>query len=1206
MAHGANEIRTINPVFDLDAYLKANPDVAQIVATGQTTALNHMLQFGLGEGRDLGNGVSLALFSNDPTFTRALEEGDMEAALVRAAAVTPFIPSFKAPEGWTPAANTPIPVDFVPPAGVQLVVPDGVKVPDNVTLPPFIKPPVSQPGTPTTPDTPNTPDTPAASMTFTPKSGTAAGSSDASTALALDANYMVVGDDEANVLRVYDRKGGDALVEWSFESSTKNAFGNDELDLEAGTKIGNTLYFIGSHSNKKSGAEADSREFLFAVNVEGTGKDTTFDSQPVQVRDGLEKRLSDWDTNNEHGLGNGYFGFAASAGAGIIPENVNGFSIEGMTVSLDGKHLMLGFRAPQTDTNIREKAVIIPVALEGVFDSSKPAQLGQPIELDLGGRGIRSIEKAEDGSGYLIIAGPAGPASPDVTHNFRLFTWDGTTAPKELNVDLDALRDATGGSFETIVSVPSLNTGTAIQLLQDNGDTIWAGQTEVSKDLAPGQQKFMGNWITLGPVVTEKPAPKLVKSSPADDSGNAFQTSNIELVFDQGVQRSEGNITLTTEGEEPRTISIQDTSQVSFQFNKIVINPTADLAAGKSYTVTVDQGAVKNWAGLSGDTALNFTTATPPDAYSLLITEVNSNANGGDFFELYNYGDTSIDLSGWKWTDSAAQFEGAEGLFPAGTVLEAGQALVVVKETNLDGFTSAWKLSKVTNHVISTGGPGLGGGDAVVVFNNNGFTATAFNYGTQAITASDGRIIAPVSADKGGKHAGEVVAGGTSKTSVVWDGISTANPNYITVDATAAGSVTQSDNASKGSPGMVLPDNALPRYDLLISEVNSNATGGDFFELHNHGTQSLDLTGWKWTDSSGKTVSSFAANTVIEAGGTLVVAVLSGSVTLDSFMSTWKLSADTTQVVALTGPGLGSKDGVVILDDKGKTAAGFNYGDTAFKAPDGTLIQPVPGGTGHAGESVGGNATTSAVWDGKDTVNPGYIAANTAQGASEIEVGTETALGSPGLAKPVLPKVSYDVIISEVNSNAEDGDFFELYNYGDQAIDLSGWKWTDSSGKDIAVFEPNTVLGAGDVLVVVQGVNSPVFSTNWGLSDTLASTVVFTPTGPGLGKADAVVVKDGGDNIVTSFNYGAPLPVNGTEIATSNGVTFNADATAHAGPAVYKGSETVGNDVSAVWDGVSTSAPNYVAAEVGVLGAVAHGTVVTTVGSPGVVTELMV
>ncbi|MFC3216875.1 hypothetical protein [Comamonas sp. JC664] len=53
---------------------------------------------------------------------------------------------------------------------------------------------------------------------------------------------------------------------------------------------------------------------------------------------------------------------------------------------------------------------------------------------------------------------------------------------QQLDNVLDNLLRTTGGSFETLVSPTSTAQGTTVQLLQDNGDTIWPGKGSVSKD----------------------------------------------------------------------------------------------------------------------------------------------------------------------------------------------------------------------------------------------------------------------------------------------------------------------------------------------------------------------------------------------------------------------------------------------------------------------------------------------------------------------------------------------------------------------------------------------------------------------------------------------------------------------------------------------------------------------------------------------------
>lgn len=153
--YGHTESRAINPAIDLSRYLNVNPDLAEAAANGLINAFDHLLQYGVAEGRDLGNGIGLSSFVNDPVFVQALNNGNAAAALGRVESVAPFMPTFERPAGWTPLANTPIPTDFVAPPGLslRLVVPEGVVVPPGTVLPPAFDPPTPTP-TPTPAPTP--------------------------------------------------------------------------------------------------------------------------------------------------------------------------------------------------------------------------------------------------------------------------------------------------------------------------------------------------------------------------------------------------------------------------------------------------------------------------------------------------------------------------------------------------------------------------------------------------------------------------------------------------------------------------------------------------------------------------------------------------------------------------------------------------------------------------------------------------------------------------------------------------------------------------------------------------------------------------------------------------------------------------------------------------------------------------------------------
>ncbi|PRD66833.1 hypothetical protein C6P64_01470 [Malikia granosa] len=670
-------------------------------------------------------------------------------------------------------------------------------------------------------------------QTFTPNAGSSLDSSDASTAIALDANYMVVGDDEASVLRVYDRAGGPALVEWSYAATLANG---GELDLEAGTRIGDTLYFVGSQSNTKSGNDSDPRENLFAVTVSGTGAQTAFTY--LGKSGSLEAALSSWDSSNAHGQGANYFGFAASSAAGVVPEGVNGFSIEGLSASQDSNQLLLAFRAPQTDTVTRQKALIVPVAVSGLIGGSP--SFGAPVELDLGGRGIRSIEKAADGNGYLLLAGPAGSASAEVTHDFRIYRVStDLTRVTELDVNLDALRDAMGGSFEAIVDVQGTVAGTLVQLLQDNGDTVWPGKTGASKDLPAAEQQFVGNWVELGSDVADATGPRLVSSSPADNAVNVGVSSKLVLKFDEGVKAGSGSFVIRKTSDSSVVDTIQaSSSRVAIAFNTVTIE-AGNLANATGYYLEATADALSDhagnaWVGISGVDALNFATVSAAPRYDLLITEVNSNAAGGDFFELYNHGTTPIDLTGWKWDDDSANPADPAAVSLSG-MLNPGARLVVVAAADAAAFRSAWGLADQVP-VLATGGPGLGNGDAVVVFDRNGYVAAGVNFKATPITATDGTVITPMVRSDGlaltTAHAGLAV-GGSATESAVWDGVSTSAPQYNDADVGVLGAFAQgAAAASIGSPGNVLAGAGLATpytesFGTSLGEFTAYSSDGD-------------------------------------------------------------------------------------------------------------------------------------------------------------------------------------------------------------------------------------------------------------------------------------------------------------------------------------------------------------------------------------------
>ncbi|HEU4663859.1 MAG TPA: lamin tail domain-containing protein [Dokdonella sp.] len=324
------------------------------------------------------------------------------------------------------------------------------------------------------------------------------GASDASATIALDADTMLVADDETNVLRLYDRTHS-GLPFGGYDPSGELALtdpDNPELDLEGGFRAGTRSYWTGSFSNSKNFHVRPNRHRVFAIDLAGAGVATTF--AYAGRYDWLLEDLVAWDAGNGHGLGANALGFAASSAEGVDSKTSAGFNVEGLALAPDGSTAYLAFRAPQLPTTQRHEALIVPVLdfdalVTGAAPGSRApgsATFGAPILFDLGGRGIRSIDRNASGQ-YLIIAGPPGDATGVAPADFRLYAWTGQPqdAPFDLGVDLTAL-DVAGGSFESVAEVPDpLGLGSVLQLLFDDGDSVFYGDGVLAKDLAEPRWK---------------------------------------------------------------------------------------------------------------------------------------------------------------------------------------------------------------------------------------------------------------------------------------------------------------------------------------------------------------------------------------------------------------------------------------------------------------------------------------------------------------------------------------------------------------------------------------------------------------------------------------------------------------------------------------------------------------------------------------------
>ena len=103
---------------------------------------------------------------------------------------------------------------------------------------------------------------------------------DASAAAPVGTDYMLIADDEANLLRLFHRNySGQAIKTFDVTSGAGGENG-EEFDIEGASASvkynpGNRLYWITSLGNNKSGKLKPYRNRLFATDVTGTGADLT-------------------------------------------------------------------------------------------------------------------------------------------------------------------------------------------------------------------------------------------------------------------------------------------------------------------------------------------------------------------------------------------------------------------------------------------------------------------------------------------------------------------------------------------------------------------------------------------------------------------------------------------------------------------------------------------------------------------------------------------------------------------------------------------------------------------------------------------------------------------------------------------------------------------------------------------------------------------
>jgi hypothetical protein len=333
---------------------------------------------------------------------------------------------------------------------------------------------------------------------------------DASAAIPIDNELMWVGDDENQIIRMYRRNvSGLPIAQFNMTpflglTDIENNRPR-EVDIEGATRVGNRIFWIGAHSHANIAEGRTNRSRLFATDISGSGAASTLTY--AGRYDYLKLDLVTWDENNLHGKGANYYGIAGSTAEGVDPKTPGGFNIEGLCMAPGSSTTAyIALRAPIVPATNRTHALLVPVvnfttvAVSGGQPGS--AQFGAPIELDMFGRGFRSMEW--NGFAYLIVAGTPYDNTGAYPRDFRLFTWSGNPSeqPQERAADLTDLNP------EAIVELPAapFSPEDVIQIISDNGRRIWYNDDIQGKFLPePNFKKFRSDRVRLGEVVKSAP-----------------------------------------------------------------------------------------------------------------------------------------------------------------------------------------------------------------------------------------------------------------------------------------------------------------------------------------------------------------------------------------------------------------------------------------------------------------------------------------------------------------------------------------------------------------------------------------------------------------------------------------------------------------------------------------------------------------------------
>jgi hypothetical protein len=513
---------------------------------------------------------------------------------------------------------------------------------------------------------------------------------------------------------------------------------------------------------------------------------------------------------------------------------------------------------------------------------------------------------------------------------------------------------------------------------------------------------------------------------------------------------------LSMNNEALKLIDTSGTEFLSVSYNNSQPWPIAADGAGRNMELKNDSlncGDVANWRNgcVGGSPGASFQNCNE----KFIVTEINYNPgpaiDAGTWFEILNTTNQSINLSGYSIRNKDF---GNKSLLPSGTVLSANGRLVFCSDKQkFANYFPTQNVIELLNFSLDNAG------DKILIYGPTDTLVFSVAFEDSLAFTSQ--------------------ADGTGYTL-----------DYNNTNNDYSQGINWSIACLGGSPNRV-KGNCIS--GIIFSEVNYQSApyndAGDWFEIKNKSSNTYNLKGWQFTDS---TAGGFIVNNNYLLTPNAYLVLISDSVKFK------KMYPNVTNFIGNMNFNLKSAgERINIYDSLNDLVSTLNYNDSL----------PWPGFIDGRGYTLELRYDTGDFHFGDKWLR-GCLG------------------GSPGA---LFSACSDSVIVSEINFNshtkADAGDWIELWNKGAYDVDISRWLLQDNNINDTFLIPVNTILNAGARLVLVN--DSSKFKTIFPAVRNFTGNFSF-----GLSSlADQIVIRDTNSKL----KFGMAYTIDSTWDSLANG-----------------------------------------------------------------------